>query len=232
MNTFPAAATEMACQINSVTAADTMRSPQTLENEVGSSQVSSGASSSTIANQYHSNGSEANNSSNNIGSPSTTVTVSNSLVSDRKQQLEEKTITIGGGGKCAKNNRVLSSSLSSLSTSPSSNSQDTTVTINKPTSVVLQKYLQSQQKEENNKRTSLPNWFPSKRNSLILLADQNLDQLQKKEKNSSPKMVAPMQEQLQPQTANTTATFDVDSSEELQYGPGTHFFNFFPDFTL
>lgn len=219
MNTFPAAATEMACEINSVTPADTMRSPLTPENEVGSSQASSDTSSSTIANQYHSNGSEANNSSNYTDSPSTTVTVSNSLVSDRKQQLEQKTITIGGGGKCAKNNRVLSSSLSSLSTSPSSNSPDTAATINKPNSV-LQKYLQSQQKEENNKRTSLPDWFPSKRNSLILLADQNLDQLQKKVHNKSPKMVAPMQEQLQPQTANTTATFDVDSSEELQYGPG------------
>lgn len=219
MNTFPAAAaTEIACKINSVTTADTMRSPLTPENEVGSPQVSSDTSSPTIANQYHSNGSEANNSSSNyIDSPSTTVAVSNRLVSDRKQQLEQKTITIGGGGKCAKNNRVLSSSLSSLSTSPSSssNSPDTTATLNKPASV-LQKYLQSQQKEENNKRTSLPNWFPSKRNSLILLADQNLDQLQK----NSPKMVAPMQEQLQPQTANTTATFDVDSSEELQYGPG------------
>lgn len=215
MNTFPAAPTEMPCKINSVATADAMRSSQTLDNGVGSSQVSSDTTSSTIANQYHSNGSEVNNSSSNIDS-------NDSSVCDRKQQLERKAITIGGGGKCAKNSAVLSSSsLSSLSTSPASPSQDTAAAAatNKPNSV-LQKYLLSQRNEESNKRSSLPDWFPSKRNSLILLADQNLDKLQKKEHIHSAKMVAPMQEQSQPQTANTTATFDVDSSEELQYGPG------------
>lgn len=218
MNTFSATA-ETACEINSVSTADTihaanaMRSPLIVENEVGLSQVSSDTSPSTTVNQYHSrHGSEHNlqPKANISDSPSaSTVLVSNSLVSGRKQQLQQKT----------KNNLVLSSSLSSLSTSPSSNSSDSaTTTINK-SSPVLQKYLQLQQKEECNKRSSLPDWFPSnKRNSLILLADQNLEQLQKKKNNNSPNMVAPMQEQ--PQTANTTATFDVDSSEELQYGPG------------
>lgn len=112
-----------------------------------------------------------------------------SLVNDRKHQLQQIT------GKCA--NKIASP--------PIQTNQSPDLTKSTP---VLQKYYE--------KQLSVPNWFPSKRNSLILLADQHLDsEIKKKyQRCSEPganKMVA-MQE------LATAATFD--ESEELQYGPG------------
>lgn len=61
-----------------------------------------------------------------------------------------------------------------------------------------------------------PNWFPSKRNSLNLLASKAIQVQQKQQQQQKSKMVA-MQEVSNGDADNLT--FD-DPSEELQYGPG------------
>ncbi|XP_031637944.1 uncharacterized protein LOC116350325 isoform X2 [Contarinia nasturtii] len=143
-------------------------------------------------NQFHSR-----HDSEQISSSSSIENINNvqsgtsfSLVSDRKQQLEQI-------GKCAK----LNQSFDSVTTKQLQPPQQ---------SPVLQKFLKTSEK-----RSSVPNWFPSKRNSLALLADQQLESAANKRNGG--KMVA-MQE-LATATNNSTPTFD-DNSEELQYGPG------------
>lgn len=146
----------------------------------------------STSNQFHSrHGSEHNTT---VSDPSTTpptttataaaAALAVSLVSDRKQQLEQKT------GKCTTTNK---------SPNPIQDNQP---------SPVLQKYLQASEK-----RSSLPTWFPSKRNSLILLADQQLVSEEKRRCSDSFNKMVAMQE------LATATTFD-DTSEELQYGPG------------
>lgn len=165
----------------------------------------------STTNQFHSrHGSEHNTSNSDLSSSSSSSTSTLSttqtavitapatppplvigLVSDRKQQLEQKT------GKCA-------TVTNKTSTANSIHEQQSQI------SPVLHKYLQTSEK-----RSSLPTWFPSKRNSLVLLADQQLKLEEKKKRCSETgagKMVA-MQE------LATATTFD-DNSEELQYGPG------------
>lgn len=142
------------------------------------------------SNQFHSrHGSEQINTTSNSTNIEPNSVQSGSLVSDRKQQLEQI-------GKCAKLNQSFDSATTNIK-------QITQQQQQQQQSSVLQKFLKTSEK-----RSSVPNWFPSKRNSLILLADQQLD--------DKSKMVA-MQELA---TANNSAaTFD-DNSEELQYGPG------------
>lgn len=200
MNTIPATA-EDACEINSVLSADAIRSSAVaLENEVGSTQAIPQPS--------------LRKSLEVVAIVGTTTTASSSTVNQFHSRHGSEHNTQ------QEPNSSPSSDLSSTTTVSNSLVSDRKQKLEQKTSAVIQKYLKSQQKEdEKEKRSSLPDWFPSKRNSLILLADQNLDQLQEKRNTNRQKMVA-MQEQL-PQTAAATPTaFDVDTSEELQYGPG------------
>lgn len=193
LNALPASS-----QINSVSP-DAVTQPTDLH-EVGSShtpQPFTRKSLETIKtatiNQYNSrHGSE------NITPNADPTTQLNNIVNDRKQQLEQQN-TIGG--KCMQNIKTIPSNASTLLLL--NKSQDSAL----KTSAVVKKYLQSSEK-----RSSLPTWLPSKRNSLALLADQRLESLDTKKSDTGDKMVA-MQE------LATATTFD-DNSEELQYGPG------------
>ncbi|XP_055306272.1 uncharacterized protein LOC129570613 isoform X2 [Sitodiplosis mosellana] len=196
--------------INSVSP-DAATQPPSDAHEVGSPQPSMRKTLETAndnkfksaTNQFHSrHGSEHNTTINADQQQSF------SLVSDRKQQLEHLTI-----GKCT-------STPAAAATAPANTKPAATSHLNQSLesakqNPVVKKFLQS-----SDKRNSAPNWFPSKRNSLILLADQQRfeSKAEKKKRcseptgNSGDKMVA-MQE------LATAATFD-DNSEELAYGPG------------
>lgn len=200
MNALPVSVT-----INSVSP-DAVTQPSDAH-EVGSPQSSTRKSLETLVkdnkfksttNQFHSrHGSEHITTSHDQPTQQTF-----SLVNDRKQQLEQITI-----GKCTTTTTTATAAKSPTTTTITSHLNQSLESAKQ--SPVVKKFLQA-----SDKRSSVPNWFPSKRNSLILLADQQLEKSEKKRCSEPPgdKMVA-MQE------LATAATFD-DNSEELQYGPG------------